>query len=398
VVGLVICLIMLILFIIPLVNKKTGYDVYIIWGVYFLSTFLSFFFDPKSFDGFKSAESYSNLHFILYGLLICYSLSPLYVIKERDKRPLLNYFKFSFKHNNIINILIVGNIFAIVYMLPYAIKSMALGATEIRNQVLVLEETFVLPPTILTTIAVAFSTFFSVYIGLFYLSLKSNLTKSKKIFLFIISFSYVVNSLCFTGRDGLIFYLLLTIIFITNYWGIFSRLERKRIYLLGFIVGGLGLFILTKITNERFEDSSNGTMGYIATQPYVFAENIDKRNSFANGFFYGTSVRFPLVNNLTGQKVVEYDREEQYEWTFGTFLTDFYSINGLVTMLLLLVFFIEFFKYYLRKSYNMPLRFMLTYVFYIHFIISGLFYFKLGTFSGNIYILVLMILIMITRR
>src|SRR5690606_28174091 len=102
-----------------------------------------------------------------------------------------------------------------------------------------------------------------------------NLTKSKKILLFVISFSYVVNSLCFTGRDGLIFYLLMTIIFITNYWGVFNKLQRKRIYLIGLIVGGLGLFILTKITNERFEGSSNGTMGYIATQPYVFAENID---------------------------------------------------------------------------------------------------------------------------
>lgn len=397
-IGLYLNIIIAIIFIIPFLKKETSKDVFVIWGSYFLSSVLALFFDPTSFSGFKKAEQYSTIHFVIYGILIFYALSPLYVIKRKSDRPNFNVYYFNKRERYVVNLAIVGGLYSFIYTLPFAIASLKLGAKEIRTYILVLEETTVLPPNFLTTIAVAFATFSSIYLGIFFLSLKSNFNSKKKFFLFIISLSYVVVSLCYTARDGLLFYLIFGLIFTLNYWDTFQKKLKKRI-LIGSLFLVLGaIFMLKSFTEDRFEDSSSGTMGYIASQPYVFAENIDKRSQFQNEYFYGLSLRFPVINTLLGLENKNFDRREQYEWTFGTFLTDFYNINGFFSLITFLIIFIEFFRYHLRTSKNNTMKFLLTYTFYMHFMISGLFYFRLGNFSGNVYIILVMILILIQKN
>jgi oligosaccharide repeat unit polymerase len=347
-------------------------------------------------SGFKSVNNYSDYYFISYGVFICYALSPLYTISNKKLRPKMSYYKFDTNQKIIIKIAIIGGIFSIIYALPFAITSVSLGAKEVRMVILSSEDTTVLPKNFFTTIAVAFATFFSLYLGVFFLSLKSNLKLMQKILLLLASLSYVVISLCYTARDGILFFIIFGTIYITNFWSSFTDKIKKTIFLPAIIFVYLAVYFFNSFTEDRFEDSSNGTLGYIATQPFVFAENVERRNSLGNEFFYGTSLRFPLINMVLGNKIVEFPRIEQYEWTFGTFLTDFYSINGFITLIILLIIFTEFFRYQFKKARNSPLKFMLVYTFYIHFIVSGLFYFRLGTFSGNIFILIVVILILST--
>jgi oligosaccharide repeat unit polymerase len=349
-------------------------------------------------SGFKRPEQYNVFYFIIYGLLICYSLSPLYTIRTKKNRPNFEGYIFSKNQKKILNFSIIGGLFAFFYMLPFAITSVKLGAKEIRTYVLVLEETSVLPQNVFTTIAVAFATFSTVYLAIFFLSFKSNLKKNKKIFLFVISLSYIINSLCYTARDGLLFFLVFGLIFVMNYWNTFNKKIKKYTVYGGILLSIISIYFLTSFTNDRFDDSSNGTMGYIATQPYVFAENIDQRSVLGSEYFYGLSLRFPLINSLFGIQNEEFDRYEQYEWTFGTFLTDFYSINGFLVLIIILVIFIEFFRYNLKRSRNNLMKYMLTYTFYIHFLISGLFYFRLGNFSGNVYIIIMILLIILQKN
>lgn len=397
-IGLYLNIIIAIIFIIPFLKKGISKDVFVIWGCYFLSSVLALFFDPTTFSGFKRPEAYNTIHFVIYGVLIFYALSPLYVIKRKSDRPNLKSYFFSHKERIITNFAIIGGLYSFIYTLPFAIASLKLGAKEVRTYILVLEETSVLPQNFFTTIAVAFATFSSIYLGIFFLSLKSNFNSKKKILLFIISLSYVVNSLCYTARDGLLFYMIFGLIFILNYWETFSKKLRKRIMLGSLVLVFGSVYMLKSFTDDRFEDSSTGTMGYIASQPYVFAENIDQRSEFQKEYFYGLSLRFPVINSLLGIENKDFDREEQYEWTFGTFLTDFYSINGFFSLILVLVIFTEFFRYHLRDSKNNSMKFLLTYTFYMHFIISGLFYFRLGNFSGNVYIIIMMVLIMMQKN
>lgn len=393
-IGIYLNIIISILFIVPFLKKDTKKDIFIIWGIYFASSFLAIFFDPTSFDGFKRASQYDPLTFVLYSVLICYSLTPLYTIRTKNKRPKLTYFNFSLNEKKAMWFIVFGGIFSLLYMLPYALKSIALGAKEIRMYVLVLEETTVLPISIFTTISVAFATFSSVYLALFFLAIKSNLKKSTTVLLFIISLSYIVNSLCYMARDGLLFYLIFGLIFLINFWETYSKKLKKRLILFSVVILAGFVFTLNSFTEDRFGDSDNGTMGYIASQPYVFAENIDRRSVLANEYFYGTSLRFPIFDILLRRESPIYDRDEQYEWTFGTFLTDFYNVNGFFTLFAILIIFIEFFRFQLKKSKNNQMKFLLIYTFYIHFMVSGLFYFRLGNFSGNIFMLILLILIL----
>ncbi len=194
------------------------------------------------------------------------------------------------------------------------------------------------------------------------------------------------------------FYIIFGAIFITNYWSYFNDRLKKRIKTIGFSVLAIGVFVLGSFTKDRFGDSDTGTMGYIATQPYVFAENIIQRQGYGDQYFYGTSLRLPLVNRVLGIPIEEFDRTEPYEWTFGTFLTDFYNVNGYFSLILLCVLFIEFFRYQFKKSKNSSLRYLLVYTFYVHFIVSGLFYFRLGSFSGNVFMLILVIFILLQKK
>src|SRR5690606_9029917 len=112
-----------------------------------------------------------------------------------------------------------------------------------------------------------------------------------------------------------------------------------------------------------------------------FAENIEQRENTNGRNYYGHSLRFPLVLRILGQPVDKVERYQAYEWTFGSFLTDFYNVNGLLSLFFWLVLFIEFFRYQFKQAKHDLLKFTYVYTFYIHFIISGLFYFRLGTFS-----------------
>lgn len=397
-IGLYINLIISILFIFPFIFKKNvSLDVYVIWGLYFASNVLALFYDPKSLRGFKHLEDYSDFYFVIYGIAIFYSLTPIYSIYRKSDRPLIKTIIFTKKQKKIIGVAILGAIYSIIYSIPFAIISLQLGAKEIRTKVLISDAT-VLPANVFTTIAVAFATFFSIYIGVFFLSIKSNLKPITKKLLLLATVSYLVNSLCFTARDGIIFFVLFSLIFVIVYWESFNTAIKKRVYFASILVMIVGVYFISSFTKDRFDNSSNGTIGYIACQPYVFAENIDRRENIYTDNFYGLSLRFPLLQQLLGKEVVKIKRYEDYEWNFGTFITDFYSIYGFSSLIFFLIIFTEYFRYQFKRSKNQPLKFTLVYTFYIHFIVSGLFYFRLGTFSGNIFILILISIISLLKK
>lgn len=384
-IGLIISLTFLILFLIPLVKKRQRLDIYIIFGLYFTSTFLALFFDPTLIPGFVLRENYNDFLFVLYGVLVCYSLSPLYSLSKHHNNKTIYRFTFQLKDKTVFVIAIIGGIYSIIYSLPYVFQSLALGGLEVRTS-LAISDKSIFPPTIWTTIAVGFSTFSTLYLGWFFLSLNSNLKKHFKAFLFIISLSYIFNSLAYTARDGLLFFMIFSAIFLIVFWHSFTKKTKKNmIYIISFI-SFLSLYFLFIITSDRFSDGT-GITGYIATQPYVFAENITQR--IGSGSYYGTSHRLPFLNIVSGVEIKELIRSEPYEWTFGTYLTDFFNISGFTSLITLLVLFTEFFRYQFNNSETNSWRFIIVYILFIHFIVSGLFYFRLGTFSGNVFILVM---------
>ncbi|MBK7461615.1 MAG: hypothetical protein IPJ50_01950, partial [Betaproteobacteria bacterium] len=285
---------------------------------------------------------------------------------------------------------------ALIYQIPYAILAYSLGAEEIRHGLNVLKEG-VLPPTLWTTFSVVVSSFYVIFIVMFFYSLTNRMSRFYTISTFIGGALYVVSSICFTARDGALFYAM-TLLFA---FGLFREdlpaNVRSRLSKILAISGALMLMFLIAFTIQRFfasgssDDLLAGTLGYIGQQPFVFAETI-----VSQSVFYGFDLRFPLVSIIINGAETEVARTVHYEWSFGTFLKDYYSMFGWGSLVFLasaqtILFYSQFSKRFIPESFFM----ILLVAFYFQFMLSGVFYFRLGTRGGNLY-MVLYALILLT--
>ncbi|WP_162425985.1 O-antigen polymerase [Pontibacter pudoricolor] len=374
-------------------NGKHKNGAIVIIGLYITSAFFSLFITPELL-GFSTENRYSPILYLFYSLLIIFILIPLkFLPNHRGLVPEIMPTKL---YKKIFILMGLAAIYSVLYQFPYALKVFSVGAHEIRNSLNVEKES-ALPVSIFTTIAVAVSSFYIIYIFLFFLSYKQGLNIYYKLLSFIGSVSYVVSSLAFGARDGLVTFILSFIFIFLLFKEDLSKKSKRYIYILLTIVGLVFVKTIAEFTLDRFgtdiqyNDNDRlilGSIGYIGQQPHVFIENIVSRTSF-----YGTSLRFPLIDILTGQqnKVI---RTVPHEWMFGTFLVDFYAIAGFSSLIILtFLFTISFSSAFINFRTKYKLAFLLSYILYFQLITQGVFYFKMGSFSGNIYMIIVIILI-----
>jgi hypothetical protein len=282
-------------------------------------------------------------------------------------------------------------LFSIIYQFPYAIKGLAIGATEVRHQ-MIINNVYLLPRTSLTTLAVGVSYFYLFYIGLFFISIIQKRNIFIKMSLFVGSLSYMVSGLAFATRDVFVFYGIGFLFVFFYFINVLNKDTIKRIKLLYLLFIFILVTFILSISLQRFKDNSNenlsfGTIGYIAQQPFVFSETVSEQK-----IFYEGHNRFPFFISLfTNLKEVK--RTTPYEWSFGTFIKDFYSTGGFIFLFFITILIVPFFYIKLRKSNETNFyRHMIVTFFYFQFITMGIFYFKLGTNAGNIYMVLLLII------
>jgi oligosaccharide repeat unit polymerase len=365
--------------------------------IYFFSCFSSLFVTDDMLLDFD-VDQHSLTSYCIYGLLVVVCLLPVFHLKRLDldlaslelSPPVMLFIKgFS-----------LAAWYAFVYLLPFALTAVTTGATEVRQN-LAVERSSVLPETVLTTIAVAVAMFYVVYTALFFAMLQKPLHWLYKVSLFLGSTLYVLASLCFTGRDGVVFFVLTYVFFYFLFKDSLVDAYRKRVRFFMTLVIGSFLPLLIVFTLQRFGDSGGesnnrllvGTLGYIGQQPYVFAETIERQIHFYEG-----NLRFPLIQ----QAFFDYKeivRTEVYEWSFGTFLTDFYTVQGWISLFLLsLLLFVFFYRGLRPARAENPYAYLLLLCFYFQFISQGVFYFRLGMRAGNIYIVLVLLLYYIAKR
>lgn len=293
-------------------------------------------------------------------------------------------------------VLILWSLYSIIYLTPYAVRSLALGAHDTRN-LLYSGKAEILPPNFLTTIAVAGSACYIYAILFFYMACLSPQLKSYRIWLAMSSLSYLFNCLAFTARDGLIFIPLLYLIFFLalkpslNFK--ITQTIKKRIL----IIIASAFILLMTFSLSRFAGSGSktdwasvysGTFGYMNQQPYVFDATIEGQDDF-----WGFEVRFPIINRLIGIEEHEVNRRDNsFEWSFGTMYAEHYSAFGwlglvLITLVTVLFFGLGISNLFRRRRYFGA--FMLFNV-YCFISVSGMFYTRAGSnVSMNIFYLLL---------
>lgn len=277
-------------------------------------------------------------------------------------------------------ITIVLSAYAIVYAMPYAVFAYSLGAETIRNMIM---DKVIMPNNVFTTMAVGISTFSPVIILFFFISLLDDRLKKYRVLLVLSSLSYIVTSMTQAARDGFIFTTLTyAVLFV-----VFKNSIRRDLYFsirkIGVLVFGALIVVFLTMTISRFgsftEENKNeflyGTWGYLYQQPYVFDHVISQFHSF-----YGFNRRLHFLGNFINISGYQYTGLNQVEFMFGTQLAEFYEITGFQSLVIGVIVYISLFKYVIgfhmkRENY---FSLLLSFVIYIYFTLSGLFYFRFG--------------------
>lgn len=357
-------------------------------ALYFLSASLIYFVHPKLWYPYFHESSYTPLNFTIYSLFLfiflypSLYLKPLSVNTEIPKTKSLSWLML---------IMSLLGIFSFVYQLPYAFQGLLLGAADLRHQ-MNNEGFFLLPKSPLTTLAVGVSFFYLFYIVFFYIAISQKKSMFIKFGLLIGSLSYIVSGMAFATRDVFVFYgfgFLFVYFYFNNLLSKKIKQNLRWVYLL-FTISFIALLLL--FSYQRFEKNSSthdlayGTIGYFAQQPFVFSETLEMQKKYYEG-----NLRFPVfISILTEKKKII--RKKPYEWSFGTFIKDFYATGGYTFLIIITLILVPIFYFKLKKIDEKKIfRSIIITLFYFQFMSMGIFYFKFGSKPGNFYILILFI-------
>ena len=362
----------------------------VIIGFYLLMSLTSLAFDRDLAPTFSMNVSWWNM--AGYTTLLCVTLLPALLIVKPDADHVI--------HHGLVRPMLLWSAplvaFSLFFLAPFALHSLGQGfaATRYALNVLRIQP---LPGGFLTTVSVAVASYYIIFALLFFAALVRKMGKLPAIVALIGLLLPIVHAAVFGARDGAIWlvHALLFGLWVTT--GVLTLRMRRAAVRTIVVVGMVGLLYISLATRDRFAESgggyASGTVGYFGSQPYVFSETVDRLTTF-----YGPANRFPLVAALVGGSATE--RYEPFQWSFGTFLTDFYSVAGwpsAVGLSLVLTLLTLGAMHVCRK--RSALAYTLVVAAYAQFMVQGVFYFRLGNRAGNLYhvslgILILVVLVM----
>ena len=251
---------------------------------------------------------------------------------------------------------------------------------------------------------------------LFYYNLiKKQLPRYITMLLLLSSCSFVVYTLNVAGRDGIV-------IWVLNFVGLFflfyhaaNRKDRRFIcrILMWSLVLVLPLFLF--ISSARFSQSSGGVsrtvISYAGQSLGNLSQNVDayERSGYgatgANGLF---ELYYKAVNMLLGEsrggRYNRFDNADEYfrymdSMGFSTFAFSYYvgslypihtSIWGLAAFVGVLF---AVFSFYLKeKGAELQTKYLICAFSWYTILISGLFYFYYGTYIGNFFLLITLLI------
>lgn len=356
----------------------------ILVGFYFLMSISSLFFVDSLAPSFVMNVSWATM--AGYSLLLILSLLPALMIVRPNPRHVAS-------HTIVQPILdwsapLVA--FSYLYLIPYALASLGQGFSATRLALTVSKE-LTLPESPLTTIAVAAACYYPVFSILFFSALIRRLGSVRELVGVAWVCLPIVHAAAFGARDGFIWVGQSALV---GYWIFASALQTKARRRAKFIIAAVcvsGIAYMALATKDRFGESkggyASGTLSYFGAQPYVFSETVDRLKSF-----YGAANRFPVLAPLFGSDFVE--RTEPFQWSFGTFLTDFYAVSGWTSAVALTIVLSSatIGALHLCKGRS-ALAYALVVALYTQFIVQGAFYYRLGNRAGNLYHLTMLALI-----
>jgi hypothetical protein len=304
------------------------------------------------------------------------------------------------------NLLILSQLSAIIFFLPFAISSLSGDANE--NRLFLNEKMEIMSSYgLLNTLAGAASQLFSSSLVLAFIRLASKENQGRDVvracILVFSSLSYVIYILAYVGRDGVVYWLMTSIAIFVLFHRHLGLADRRRVTLFGSLVAATILIPFGVITIARFFDADQGAgwsfFEYFGAQ----IQNFSDYSSINRPITYGVA-NFPIF--VSGGCAVlgldcpswlvikdsifdEYLSQGKAPWLFGTFISDFVGDFGNVGALTLLVVYSILCKKACSVGANgsvlsLSRFFLILFLFLIPY--WGVFYFRLSIINGYIII------------
>lgn len=333
---------------------------------------------------FLVIENHSQFYYLLFFLLWFIIIQPF-----KNVVPITN-FKFNVKYFRLLfNITGVLSFFPFFYLLSYSLEGILSGAATVRYNLYIYKD-YILPDSIFTTISAGLSMFYPLIMIFYFISDKIKFLNIIKIGVFLGAFiNPILLALSFMERDIFIF-LPTMILFLLYMRGKSIHLTLKNTLLIILFVFLGVLMSLSRFGEDGIDRVIFGTIGYLGQQPFVFADILANHIDF-----YGFSLRLPIIAEFLGN-YKEIIRANPREWHFGSIFADFfmmYSWNSLFIGFLLLLIITKSFNP--KKINSFSTFYFITLIFQI--LSQGIFYFNLGNFSGNQFLIISFMLILIFK-
>lgn len=321
---------------------------------------------------------------------------------------------FSAGNVNIIeNFLIVSQMLAILFFLPFALSALSGDANANRLELSSTMERLA-SFGFLNTIAGAASQLFTFSIALAFLRIirkeEGRRNLSKVVMLWLASLSYVIYILAYVGRDGVIYWIMNFILIYVLFSESLDKKSKKRIVtafsLSAFIIGTPFM----AITVARFFDAQQG--GALSFFEYFGAQiiNFSDYSSIDRPLTYGLQ-NFPLFVNagcvaldlscnswidVKDSIFDEYLQQGKAPWVFGTFVSDFVADFGTAGMLMIMCLFALICTRVGKINTNngrtsLGRFFLILFLFLVPY--WGVFYFRFGIINGFIIVNLLFVLV-----
>ncbi len=313
-----------------------------------------------------------------YTALLCVALTPAFFIRRPSPAAVVGH--------PLAGVFDVGSrpfiLFSVAYLAPWTITSLQRGSSATRHALNVVRDG-ILPESPWTTLAVGTATYYLLFALLLFIALARRSGRAPAIFAALGMILAVMHTAVFGARDGFIW--VTQAILVAN-WAVgclVPRTAKRRMVAAAAVFALIGVLYTAAATRDRFAESvggyASGTVAYFGGQPYVFSETVSRL-----GDFYGATLRFPLLARALGGE--EFARTEPFQWSFGTFLCDFYGVSGWSSAVLLTLGLAGVTLAGLRLCWRRSaLGYTLVVALYTQFMTQGIFYYRLGNWSGNVY-------------
>lgn len=363
---------------------------FFIFSLSFLATFLLSLYETTYIE--TSAVLYLLFFFI-----------PFFICFNRLKMSSRKTLCLSKEIKIFANIFMVFSIPAVPFYGYYTIQTLLFtDLSNVRNT-----GEFLLPSNFLNTIFSFFSSLYFVPLLLYFYFLKEDLMSNKRILLIISSLSFPLLTLCYAGRDGVLFWGMNFVVFYLFFKdSIENKIELRKIVKIVVIVILLFLLLFLLISSARFSDSDEGTFYSIVS--YIGQQTSNFSQRFNNDFFEGKGSLFPGLKSILGisQQTNEdrfyeyrlYGLEEQYN-VFAFFASTIVNGYGkLAAFLIAILFFLIVRHYILLYQKNGSVLDLLLVVMFFQIPMNGVFYYRQGIANEDVTYLILWIMILILKR